>query len=350
MTTQKIRNEAAARKVDAHLVVPSSLDIMFEGMLDAVCFIIGCMLLLLAASTFLQKFGTGQNPADILLLCYPLIFGPFALLRIFLCFNRRLLYHNLFLKGVMIDFSTAASSRDPLLLYTYLGFALVVGVLAFDALQSAQEGHVEWQDMAIQTVVFTSPLYYMISSLLDSIRLEKEALNRMCLQKLECGSDTTNIEPFSAHQLTPISEGVFCCAARERQDLDACIEMAKVEETANRLGSATSLSAANDDTNDDKQVESDYFKLMDMFWVPRLVSGRSKWVSILLVVSMPIMTLLAMLLGLASSAWLIKHRYDVPLGSKVRFGCVFIRFTQRLFGTLISLISPKNAEAEARDC
>lgn len=323
---------------------------MFEGMLDAVCFIIGCMLLLLAASTFLQKFGTGQNPADILLLCYPLIFGPFALLRIFLCFNRRLLYHNLFLKGVMIDFSTAASSRDPLLLYTYLGFALVVGVLAFDALQSAQEGHVEWQDMAIQTVVFTSPLYYMISSLLDSIRLEKEALNRMCLQKLECGSDTTNIEPFSAHQLTPISEGVFCCAARERQDLDACIEMAKVEETANRLGSATSLSAANDDTNDDKQVESDYFKLMDMFWVPRLVSGRSKWVSILLVVSMPIMTLLAMLLGLASSAWLIKHRYDVPLGSKVRFGCVFIRFTQRLFGTLISLISPKNAEAEARDC
>lgn len=126
--------------------------------------------------------------------------------------------------------------------------------------------------------------------------------------------------------------------------------MAKVEETANRLGSATSLSAANDDTNDDKQVESDYFKLMDMFWVPRLVSGRSKWVSILLVVSMPIMTLLAMLLGLASSAWLIKHRYDVPLGSKVRFGCVFIRFTQRLFGTLISLISPKNAEAEARDC
>ena len=35
--------------------------------------------------------------------------------------------------------------------------------------------------------------------------------------------------------------------------LDACIEMAKVEETANRLGSATSLSAANEDTNDDKQ-------------------------------------------------------------------------------------------------
>ena len=47
-------------------------------MLDAVCFIIGCMLLLLAASTFLQKFGTGQNPADILLLCYPPHFWPFC--------------------------------------------------------------------------------------------------------------------------------------------------------------------------------------------------------------------------------------------------------------------------------
>eukprot|EP00438_Fugacium_kawagutii_P035866 Skav236469 [mRNA] locus=scaffold3359:23727:29371:+ [translate_table: standard] len=309
---RKADSGADEGKTDPHLVVPSSLDIMFEGMLDAVCFIIGCGLLILAASAFLQKFGTGTNPGDVLLLCYPLLFGPFALLRIFLCFNRRLLYHNLFLKGVLIDFSAAASRRDPLLLYTYFGFAMVVGVLLFDALQNVQDGNVGWKTMAMQTVIFTSPLYYMVSSLLNSLRVEQEAINRMCMQKLEKGSETESVEPSSEHKLTPISEGIFCSAARERQDLDACIQLAKVQETAERLKSATSLASLGSGDDDDAAEESTHFKLMDMFWVPRLVSGKSETVSTLLVVSMPVVTLVAMLFSLASLAWLIKHRTDVP--------------------------------------
>ena len=289
---------------------------MFEGMLDAVCFIIGCGLLLLAASTFLQKFAFGNNPADMLLLCYPLIFGPFALLRIFMCFNRRLLYHNLFLKGVMIDFSSAGKRSDFLLSYTYLGFGVAVCVLLFDALSCVQDRIIGWKAMAIQTVVFTSPLYYMVSSLLNSLRCEQEAINRMCMQKLEQGSDAERVEPSSEHKLTPISEGIFCRAARERQDLNACIELARFEETAERQRSAASFAAlaSAEEEEDDSETESDYFKVMDMFWVPRLVSGQSNSVSVLLVVSMPVVTLLAMLLCLASLAWLIKHRTDVPLG------------------------------------
>jgi hypothetical protein len=149
--------------------------------------------------------------------------------------------------------------------------------------------------------------------------LEQEAINRMCMQKLEQGSDAERVEPSSEHKLTPISEGIFCRAARERQDLNACIELARFEETAERQRSAASFAALEggqdeDDADDDAETESDYFKTMDMFWVPRLVSGHSNSISLLLVVSMPVVTLLAMLLCLASLAWLIKHRTDVLLG------------------------------------
>lgn len=141
----------------------------------------------------------------------------------------------------------------------------------------------------------------------------------MCMQKLEQGSDAERVEPSSEHKLTPISEGIFCRAARERQDLNACIELARFEETAERQRSAASFAALEggqdeDDADDDAETESDYFKTMDMFWVPRLVSGHSNSISLLPVVSMPVVTLLAMLLCLASLAWLIKHRTDVLLG------------------------------------
>ena len=212
----------------------------------------------------------------------------------------------------MIDFSMAASRRDVLTVFTYVGFAVAVGVLLFDAVQSVQDRIIGWKAMAIQTVVFTSPLYYMVSSLVNSLRLEQEAINRMCMQKLESGAGFTTecVEPSSEHKLTPISEGIFCRAARERQDLNACIELARVQETAERQKSATSLVNLAEDEDEDE--DQDFFRLMDMFWVPRLVSGKSEAVSLLLVVSMPIVTLLAMMLGVASLAWLIKHRTDVP--------------------------------------
>ena len=277
-----------ACKLDPHLVIPTSLDIMLEGMLDAICFVIGCMLLVLAASTFLHKFGAGNNPADVLLLCYPFIFGAAALIRIFLCNSRRLLYHSLFLQGVLLDFNHTKSGRDLLLLYTYLGFAAAVGVLFFDSVQSVQDGMMGWKGMAVNTVVFMSPLYYMVSSLLNSLRLEKEAVNCMCVQKMD--SEVTISSAFEHLQLIPIYEGGFCKAARKGNGMDVSIEMAKSSSDPDDL---------------------DHFRLRDVFWVPRLVSGKSKS-EILLVVAMPILALLAMLLGLVSLAWLIKHRTDVP--------------------------------------
>ncbi|CAJ1417867.1 unnamed protein product, partial [Effrenium voratum] len=276
-------------KVDAHLVIPSTMDIMLEGMLDAICFVIGCMLLLLAASTFLLKFGKRNNPTDVLLLSYPLLFGPAALARVFLCNCRRLLYHNLFQHGVMIDFSAGASGQDPLLQYTYVGFSLAVVVLIIDSVHCVLDGLSTWKGMIINVVVFTSPLYYMLSSVLNSLRLEKEAINRMCLQQLEKGTEAGCVVPSSEHKLLPISEGSFCRAARSREDLQVCIQVAKKQ------------------PNDDAQ-----FGLRDMTWVPRLVAGRCKSTAFLLVVSMPVLALLAMTLGLASLAWLIKHRTDVP--------------------------------------
>lgn len=313
---RKLNHGAEFAKLDPHLVVPSSLDIMLEGMLDAICFVVGCMLLLLAASTFLHKFGTANNPADSLLLCYPLLFGPAALIRIFLCNSRRLLYHSLFEQGVILDFNNTKTSRDLLLVYTYMGFAVAVGVLLFDSAQSAQEGSMSWKAMAINTVIFTSPLYYMVSSLLNSLRLELEAINCMCLQRL----DTSELD-HSAHdrvdrlppspqltqltQLTPIAEGHFCRTARKESRSREIKDVIRISIDIAKKTRSSHHSVSQPD------ADMDYFRLTDMFWVPRLVSGKSKS-AILLVTSMPILALLAMLLGLVSLAWLIKHRTDAP--------------------------------------
>ena len=252
---------------------------MLEGMLDAICFVLGCMLLLLAASTFLQKFGTNDNPSDAVILTYPLIFGPAALLRIFLCISRRLLYHALFKHGIIIDFSKGVSQRDILLIWSYLGFLIAVGILVTDAYRRVHEGRVTAKAMTVNFIVFTSPLYYMVSSLLNSLRLEQEAIQRMCLQKLDKVQGLEEVSPSSKHKLMPITEGSICSAARARQDLHVSIKVAKQD-----------------------ALSDERFGLRDMFWVPRLVSGtgRSTCGALLLVMSMPTMALLTMLLALVS--------------------------------------------------
>ena len=282
--------ESSVEEKDPHFLVPSSVEIMLEGMLDALCFIIGSGLLLLAGSTFLQKFGSGSNPADLILLCYPLIFGPAAIMRIFLCLCRRLLYHHLFQQGVLLDFNTPSSQsshRDFLSVYTYLGFAVAVSVLIFDAIQSVNDGVVKWKVMLLNTFVFMSPLYYMLSSIFNSLRTEREATQRMCLQGLGQAESKETVETRS-RQLLSISESAFCKAARQESELSRCLQQAQVE-------------------TDDEAA----FGVLDLSWVPRMVAGKGLG-ALLLVISMPLLTLLTMLLALGSLAWLMKHRTDVP--------------------------------------
>ncbi|OLP86361.1 hypothetical protein AK812_SmicGene32552 [Symbiodinium microadriaticum] len=280
--------------VDEHLVIPA-IDIMMEGMLDAICFVLGCMLLLLAASTFLKKFGSNDNPTDAIILTYPLLFGPPALLRIFLCICRRLLYHALFKHGVIIDFSKGVSQHDFLLSWSYLGFVVAVGILIFDAYIRVHEGQVTAKAMTINVIVFTSPLYYMISSLLNSLRVEQEAIKRTCLQQLEKtkGPDAPEeVSPSAKHKLCPLAEGSICRAARGRKDLNLSIKLAKEAP--------------------DRHDSDERFGLRDMFWVPRLVSGtgRSTCGALLLVTSMPVVAFLTMLLALVSHRFFILSTYS----------------------------------------
>ena len=275
----------SSARAGSHVAVAQAIDIMMEGMLDAICFVLGCMLLLLAASTFLKKFGSNDNPTDAIILTYPLLFGPPALLRIFLCICRRLLYHALFKHGVIIDFSKGVSQHDFLLSWSYLGFVVAVGILIFDAYIRVHEGQVTAKAMTINVIVFTSPLYYMISSLLNSLRVEQEAIKRTCLQQLEKtkGPDAPEeVSPSAKHKLCPLAEGSICRAARGRKDLNLSIKLAKEAP--------------------DRHDSDERFGLRDMFWVPRLVSGtgRSTCGALLLVTSMPVVAFLTMLLALVS--------------------------------------------------
>ena len=280
-----------ADEVDGQLLIPEATDIMRAGMMDALRFVLGCVLLVLAASTFLKKFGMNDNPSDAIILAYPMIFGPAALLRIFLCISRRLLYHTLLKFGVVIDFSNGVSQHDFLLAWSYLGFLTVGGILIIDACRRVHAGSITVKAMMINFIVFATPLNYMASSLQNSLRLEQEAIQHMCTLKLEKKKCDDEALLSTTHMLRPVPESSICIAGRQRKHLRASILTAK-------------QAAAG----------AERFGLRDMFWVPRLVSdsGKLNLGTLLLVVSMPAMALLTMFLAFVSTAWFIKHRTDVP--------------------------------------
>ncbi|CAJ1409846.1 unnamed protein product [Effrenium voratum] len=274
-----LRSQPPAPQGPSELIIPSDLQIMKQGVRDVLHFTAGCVLLLFAAMTFLQKFGRGQA-MDNLLLASPLLLGPAGTCRIFLCNSRRLLFHALLRHHVVLDFHR--QGLEPLLLWLYGGFGMVVAVLLLSSWQCVRQNLISPLGMMVGLIVFSSPLQYMLFSLRNSLSLEKEVLDQTCLKKL--------CEASELAKLQRLAVGCFLAAARK--------EPRSEKPLASDIEAAKALVPAE---------HTRALQLSDMLWIPRLVSPKP-----FLVTSMPLLVFLTLFLALANIACYTDHQIEVP--------------------------------------
>ncbi|CAJ1409841.1 unnamed protein product [Effrenium voratum] len=276
-----LKSQPPAPEGPTELIIPSDLQIMKEGVKDVLHFTAGSVLLLFAATSFLQKFGRGQA-MDNLLLASPLLLGPAGTCRIFLCNSRRLLFHALLRHHVVLDFQR--QSLEPLLLWLYGSFGMVVAVLLLSSWQCVRKNLISALGMLVGLIVFSSPLQYMLFSLRNSLSLEKEVFNQTCLKKL---CEASDIE-----KLQPLTEGCFLAAAAAQKEPRSKKSLASDIEAAKALVPAEHART---------------LQLSDMVWIPRLVSPKP-----FLVTSMPLLGFLTLCLALANIACYTDQQIEVP--------------------------------------
>ena len=197
---------------DKRLQLPETSDIMFQGFLDVLFFVIGCCLFVIQGERFFRTYhdsGLGL----VLVLAFPLLFGCLGVLRIFMATYRCHLYYESLRSGMLLQFQSVSFLQDPLLLWFWLGIVITIGkalhVLCLK--RNGTLGDVE------ELAVFVSPLYYMISSVMDIQSAEKTALSQCCILSLQGRSE----DPLRLGKdaILAVPEATFVTLARERKDL-----------------------------------------------------------------------------------------------------------------------------------
>lgn len=263
---------------------------MLEGLLDALCFIFGCVLWLLASSQFLHKYGSESREVDSIILCVPVIFGPAALLRIFLSMIRRQLYHALFRHGVLLKLEQTPLSRDFLLIWSGLGLILAISAVLRGLFLAVQTGHTSLDVIVTQLLVFISPLYTIVSALLYSLDMESACLKRKCVIELENVGERLSVS--TDREVTVLSEHELCAAASTVTSASDFVNLSGNGPAAEGCGLRLST--------------------WDMRWASRLVSQTCREHRMALLLFMPVLAICILALNLTSTLLCIKHRSDMP--------------------------------------
>ena len=197
---------------DKRLQLPETSDIMFQGFLDVLFFVIGCCLFVIQGERFFRTY-QDSGLGLVLVLAFPLLFGCLGVLRIFMATYRCHLYYESLRSGMLLQLQSVSFLRDPLLLWFWFGIFITIGK-ALHVLCLKRNGTLEDVE---ELAVFVSPLYYMISSVMDIQSAEKTALNQCCILSLQGRSE----DPLRLGKdaILPVPEATFVTLARERKDL-----------------------------------------------------------------------------------------------------------------------------------
>ncbi|CAJ1440656.1 unnamed protein product [Effrenium voratum] len=271
---------------DKRLQMPGAFEVMCEGLLDATCFVFGCILYLGACSQFLHKYGSQSQNVDTLILCIPAIFGPCSLLRIFLSISRRQLYYTLYRRGILLVFEKVPMWKDLLLIWSMMGSVLAVVAVLSGLGLAVSMNQVSKRDMLTQLLVFTSPLYTMVSSFQWEMDAETHCAQRRCVLELDEQSPGEEQAVTTSHKLRVVSERSFCAAARSAHSITECLER--------KMDLCESSGPA--------------FGPRDMMWANHFLCQTSSKHRLSLVVFMPLLLLCILSLAMGSTVLAIKHR------------------------------------------
>lgn len=178
---------------------------------------IGCGLFALEGERLFRTYHDPSGVGYILVLCFPLLFGCFAVLRIFLATARCHLYYESLRNGLLLKFHVSSSRFDPLVLWFWLGIIITLGA-ALKVVWYEQSTFL----MDVQAlVVFASPIYYMTSSIMDIQYAENTALKSECILGLSGISKDEPVTVGAKNNIVPVHESVFVCLARSKQPVNS---------------------------------------------------------------------------------------------------------------------------------
>eukprot|EP00439_Symbiodinium_sp_Y106_P069260 s44_g11.t2 len=222
---------------DRHLRLPKPSDIISQGLIDVLFFVIGCGLFALEGERLFRTYHDPSGVGYILVLCFPLLFGCFAVLRIFLATARCHLYYESLRNGLLLKFHVSSSRFDPLVLWFWLGIIITTGA-ALKVVWYEQSTFL----MDVQAlVVFASPIYYMTSSIMDIQHAENTALKSECILGLEGISKDEPVTVGAKNNIVPVHESVFVCLARSKQPVNATSSSTSEEDASTEHLSVSDL-------------------------------------------------------------------------------------------------------------
>ncbi|CAE7407578.1 unnamed protein product [Symbiodinium natans] len=238
---------------DPNLRLPSSMDVLLQGGIDVLFFVLGCALFVFEGERFFRNqyeadgaSRAGHDPdlsGFLFVLVFPLLFGSVAVMRIFLATARCQLYYAALRDGILLKFQHKTSYFEPMLLWVYLGLAICIG----KALQIMLMGRYS-SDGLKALLVLMSPLYYMTSSIFDILYTEFAVCNQHCTVALKVISE----EPIQiGSDMVCMSDSTFCGLARRREKITR-------ESRHSAEGEA-----------------SDGFWALDLAWLGRLLGQRA---------------------------------------------------------------------------
>lgn len=182
------------------MILPSPIETMMQSLKNSFLFVAGCGLFMAHGCLFFEKNDDQTKVGYLLILVFPLIFGAAALLRIFLSAARCRIYFQALKSGTRVTYKVG-SWKSYMLLWFWIGAAISMACAA----------RVLWQHDSLnrsgllQLTLLASPLYYMSSSICQTLAIEARVLKGHCVMALG-HEDKADLEV--------LEESALICAAR----------------------------------------------------------------------------------------------------------------------------------------
>lgn len=258
---------------DTNIKLLATWNVVFKTGKECAIFTLGSVVLTYKAESFLLQYGDSQM-AQSFVTAFPLICGPWVILRFFRITVRSGVYYTCLRQGILVEFSNSILENVPFLFC--LSYVFVVILIAiYAALHGAGQ---DYMQIALDVFAFASPSVNIFNAVNNMNILDRSMTDMECT--LKCGK-------MSTEEATPIVSSLKV----KRVPADVLIERARSQsrsggqETAqrgtaspNRVESTSSLPVGSQDfdlyeaSKFVAETLSFMWRCLFLFWLPSLTA------------------------------------------------------------------------------
>lgn len=222
---------------DANIKLLSTWNVVVKSGKECAIFTLGCVLLTYKAGAFLLQHGN-SGMAQSFVAAFPLLCGPWVILRFFRITVRSEIYNTCFKQGILVDFPDSRMENVPFVFcLSYMFVVVLVGVHA-----GFHNPGQDYLDVALNLFSFASPCANIFNAVNNMNILEKSMIDMECT--LKCGDmSTEEATPIvSSWKVKRVPSDVLIERARSRRRSAGQDTNERGPVPPNSVGSTSSLS------------------------------------------------------------------------------------------------------------